>query len=197
MCSTYMKEKMKEFTSSDYYDPEILTAQAFDNILEGKQISNLSVTTLSAKVSLKKTLVKDRSGSAMLPPLLLQTTVASPSSSLLASSNKNLAILIARNTSLENKLSVQKNKSEAEIKALKQKNKTLAVKLKNKSVEVEYMKCNMNKEKNAVNVALKPAKQDLKAQTKTAENKLNIYEQEINELNDFKIKKLNEERQEL
>ena len=197
------EKNMKEFNSSDIFKPGMLAAQAFDNILDGIQRSNLNfqlqVSPFSAQISLKKSLVRDRSGSVMLPPSPLHATVSSPSSSLVGSSNGDHTRLVARNLSLEKELSVQIKNSEAEIKALKQENKALLAKLENKSVEIKHMKCtidDMNKEKNALNVALKSAKQDMKALSKSSENKISVYEKKINELNEFKIKKLNEERQE-
>ena len=197
------EKNMKEFNSSDIFKPGMLAAQAFDNILDGIQRSNLNfqlqVSPFSAQISLKKSLVRDRSGSVMLPPSPLHATVSSPSSSLVGSSNDDHTRLVARNLSLEKELSVQIKNSEAEIKALKQENKALLAKLENKSVEIKHMKCtidDMNKEKNALNVALKSAKQDMKALSKSSENKISVYEKKINELNEFKIKKLNEERQE-
>ena len=54
----------------------------------------------------------------------------------------------------------------------------------------------LNKEKNSLNVALRSAKQDIKAQSKISEKKMSEYEKKIHDLNEFRIRKLNEERQE-
>ena len=164
---------MKEFISSDNCNPEMLAAQAFDNILDRIQRSNLNfqlqVSPFSAQISLKKSLIKDRSGSFILPPSPLQVTASSPSS-LFSCSNSDLTNLVARNICLETELSIQKNNvlnavngrekafeklniSEKKLEALKQENRTLEVKLENKSVEIKLMKSNiedLNKEKNSL-----------------------------------------------
>ena len=210
---------MKEFISSDTHSPEMLAAQAFDNILNGIQRSNLNfqlqVSPFSAQISLKKSLIKDRSGSFILPSPPLQVA-ASSSSSLISPVNNDLANLVARNISLENELLIQKKNAvnadndrkeaieklscmEKRLDALKQENKTLVAKLENKSVEIKLMKSNiedLNKEKNSLNVALKSLKQDIKAQSKISEKKISDYEKKIHDLNEFRVRKLNEERQE-
>ena len=108
---TYKKKNMKEYISSDNFNPEMLAAQAFDIILGRIQRSNLNfqmqVSPLSAQISLKKSLIKDRSGSFILPSSTLQVTASSPSS-LISSSNNDLPNLVARNISLEKKFSIQK-----------------------------------------------------------------------------------------
>ena len=210
---------MKEFISSDTHSPEMLAAQAFDNILNGIQRSNLNfqlqVSPFSAQISLKKSLIKDRSGSFILPSPPLQVA-ASSSSSLISPVNNDLANLVARNISLENELSIQKTNIvnaisdreeaieklinlEKKLEAVKQENKTLVAKLENKSGEIKLLKSNiedLSKEKNSINVALRSAKQDIKAQGKISEKKMSEYEKKIHDLNDFKVRKLNEERQE-
>ena len=208
---------MKEMISSDNFNPEMLAAQAFDNILDGIQKSNLNfqlqVSPFSAQISLKKSLIKDRAGSLIIPPSSLQATASSPSS-LLSSSNNDLVNLVARNISLENELLIQKKNAvnadrkeaieklasmEKRLDALKQENKTLVAKFEDKSVEIKLMKNNvedLNKEKNLLNVALKTAKQDVKARSKKSEKKISDYEKKIHDLNEFRVRKLNEERQE-
>ena len=63
---------MNKFISSDLANPEMLAAQTFDKILDVIQRSNLNfqlqVSPFSAYISLKKSLVKDRSGSFLQPP---------------------------------------------------------------------------------------------------------------------------------
>ena len=206
---------MNRSISSDISDPKMLADQTFNNILYEIQRSNLNfqlqVSPFSAYISLKKSLVKDRCGSLLLPPL--------------SSSNVNTdyAELIARINQLENDLLIQKNnhedavsqsnvanekleyceakseKLEKEIKALKQDNKSLAAKLETKAFEVNQLKTKtdeLNKEKNVLSIALKSAKHDLKVQNKASEEKFRTYEKKLNELNEFKAKKLQEERKE-
>ena len=88
---------------------------------------------------------------------------------------------------------------EKRLDTLKQENKTLVAKFEDKSVEIKLMKNNvedLNKEKNLLNVALKTAKQDVKARSKKSEKKISDYEKKIHDLNEFRVRKLNEERQE-
>merc|ERR1712105_519937 len=54
----------------------------------------------------------------------------------------------------------------------------------------------MNKDKNAINIALKSMKQDLRSQSKAFDKELMGYQKKISELNEFKTKRLNEERKE-
>ena len=95
---------MNRSISSDISDPKMLADQTFNNILYEIQRSNLNfqlqVSPFSAYISLKKSLVKDRCGSLLLPPL--------------SSSNVNTdyAKLIARINQLENDLLIQKNNHE-------------------------------------------------------------------------------------
>ena len=210
---------MQESISSDFSNPKMLADQTFNNILDKIQRSNLNfqlqVSPFSAFISLKKSLVKDRSGSFLLPPLTQPSTP-------LSSPTVNTDLLVKINK-LEADLQIQKNihekavnklndaseklrfceekstKLEMENKALKHKNKSLASKLETKTIETNQMKAavaELDKEKNVISVALKSVKQDLKVQRKTSEDKLLIYEKKLTELNEFKSKKLNEERQE-
>ena len=90
-------------------------------------------------------------------------------------------------------------KLENENKALKQESKSLVTKLENKSLEVKQLKGKieeLNKDKNTLNVALKSAKQELKSQNKTFEKQLLVSEKKVAELHNFKMKKMNDERQE-
>ena len=196
---------MKSVISSDVANPKMLADQTFNNILDGIQRSNLNfqlqVSPFSAFISLKKSLVKDENGSYLHPP----SQPAFPS--------QDLANLLSRINELENDLKIQKNnhgnvvkkyeavsiKFEQESKALKQENKSLTVKLETRTLEKNQLKAtvaDLNKEKNVLNVALKSVKQDIKAMSKTSEKKLCEYEKKITELNEFKVKKLEEERKE-
>ena len=218
------ERKMKEFISSDYANPEMLADQAFSNILDGIQKSNLNfqlqVSPYSAFISLKKSLVKDRSGSILLPPPSLATAPTPLSSSTF---NVNDAERDVKINKLENDLIIQKNinddamnkyenaleqlkfceekftKLEKESKALKQENRSLSTKLENKTLEINQLKSSvaeLSKDKNVLSVALKSMKQDLKAQVKASEEKLAAYEKKLSVLNEFKSKKIHEERQE-
>ena len=210
---------MQESISSDFSNPKMLADQTFNNILDKIQKSNLNfqlqVSPFSAIISLKKSLVKDKSGSFLLPP-------STQPSTRLSSTTVNTDLLV-KISKLETDLQIQKNshenalnkfkdaseklrvceenstKLERENKALKHENKTLATKLEAKTIETNQMKtavAELNKEKNVISVALKSVKQDLKAQKKASEDKLVVYEKKLAELNEFKSKKLNEERQE-
>ena len=216
------ERKMEEFISSDFTNPEMIADQTFSNILDVIQKSNLNfqlqVSPFSAFISLKKSLVKNRSGSILLPPPSLATAQTS-----LPSSNFNLddAKHDVKIYKLENDLIIQKNVTddavnkyenaleqlklceekcknlEKESKAFKQENKSLATKLENKTIEISQLKASeLSKDKNIHSVALKSVKQDLKAQIKASEGKLAAYEKKLSELNEFKAKKMNEERQE-
>ena len=209
---------MKEFISSDFANHTMLADQAFNKILDNVQKSNLNfqlqVSPFSALISLKKSLVKDRSGSLLLPPTPL-TTVQSPLPSS-PTMNADLGELLAKIEELKSDLLSQKNnhedaskklkiyeensnKLDKENKTLKQENKSLVGKLETKILEATQLKATvveLNREKNVLSVALKSAKQDLKIQSKASEGKLVKYEKKLSELNEFKTKKLNEERQE-
>ena len=71
MCSDLTDRKEKQSISSDM-NPTMLAKKTFENILHQIQISNLNfhlqMSPFSAHISLKKTLVKDRSGTTLLPP---------------------------------------------------------------------------------------------------------------------------------
>ena len=215
---------MKESISSDFANLEMLADQAFNNILDGVQKSNLNfqmqVLPFSAFISLKKSLVKNKSGSFQLPPA--HPTVQSPLPS--PTMNEDIGKLLATIKELETDLLNNKNnnleeaakncedtsdklkfyeehsrKLEKENKALRQENKTLVEKLETKAHDINQLKttvAELNKDKNVLNVALKSVKQDLKAQIKASEDKLKTCEKKLIELHEFKSKKLNEERQE-
>ena len=82
----------------------------FDNILEQIQSSNLNfhlqVSPFSAVISLKKSLVKDRSGNFLLPP-----TSASP----LKTSADDIAVLAAKNLKLEKDMMILQKNYEDEV----------------------------------------------------------------------------------
>ena len=87
---------MYEFTDSDT-NPTMLASRKFDEILEDIQNSKLNfhlqLSPFSAVISLKKSLIKDRSGVHLKPPF----------SSSNASRNE-IAALTLKNLMLENKL---------------------------------------------------------------------------------------------
>ena len=207
---------MDQIINSDESNPEMLASQTFDNILDSVKRSNLNfqlqVLPFSAYISLKKSLVKNKSGSFLLPPQPPATGSSLTHSSLRSDS----ATLIVRINELENALVNQRNKYEdavidrekiiddnkklhIENKALKQEKKSLETKVEKKALEVKQLKDNineLNKDKNTLNIALKSIKQDVKSQRKTFEKELASYEKKVSELSDFKTKKLNEERRE-
>ena len=77
--------------------------------------------------------------------------------------------------------------------------KSLAEKLDSKAQQVNQFKASvadLNKEKNVLSVALRSVKQDLKMQAKSSDQKLAEYEKKLAELNEFKLKTLNQERKE-
>lgn len=138
----------------------MLADQTFNNILDKIQKSNLNfqlqVSPFSAFISLKKSLVKDRSGSFLLPQLTQPSTP-------LSSPTMNTDLLVKINK-LEADLQIQKNihektvnkfndaseklrfceekstKLEREKKAVKHENKSLASKLETKTIETNQMK---------------------------------------------------------
>ena len=90
-------------------------------------------------------------------------------------------------------------KLENENKTIKQETKSMVTKLENKSLEAKLLKGNideLNREKNALNVALKTIKQDMKSKNESFEKEISAYEKKVFELNEFKTKKLDEEKRE-
>ena len=112
---------MKQFinSDSDSINPEMLAAEAFDQILDVVKRSNLNfqlqVTPFSAYISLRKSLVTDKSGNILLPPA--QTTVQS---SLPSSTSRTVH-------ELENDLIVQKNKLDVAVNDCKDAHKELKI----------------------------------------------------------------------
>ena len=87
---------------------------------------------------------------------------------------------------------------ESHIKALKQDNKTLQEKSEKSIAEIKYLKNeigDLNKDKNALSVALKTCKKELKEHHKEFDKKELECEKKIAELSDFKRTKLAEERE--
>ena len=208
------ERKMQRNVSSDIVNPEMLADQTFHNILDGIQRSNLNfqlqVSPFSAYISLRKSLVKDLSGSVLLPPpkaSVAQPPLPSPTL------HTDVAKYLIRINELEKDLLAQKNNHEdvvnkckdasaelgKENRVLKQENKSLAEKLDAKALQINQLRASvadLNKEKNVLSVALKSVKQDLKAQIKSSGQKLTEYEKKLAELNEFKQKTLNKERKE-
>ena len=95
---------MKKSISSDVTNPEMLADQTFKNIIDGIQNSNLNfqlqVSPFSAFISLKKSLVKDKSGS-YLQPASQATAPTLPS--------QDLANLLLRIKELESDLLIERN----------------------------------------------------------------------------------------
>ena len=169
---------------------------------------------------MKKSCVKNKSGSFQFPPA--QATVQSALPSL--TMNEDIGKLLATIKKLETDLLNYKNdnhmdaskkcedtteklkfyeehsiKLEKENKALRQENKTLVAKLETKAHDINQLKstvAELSKDKNVLSVALKSVKQEFKAQIKASEDKLKTCEKKLVELHEFKSKKLNEERQE-
>ena len=98
---------------------------------------------------------------------------------------------------LENVANLE-NKEE-NVKAMKLENKTLKEKLETKSLEFKQLKTdfdNLNKDKNALSVAMKASKAENKEQLKEFEKKKVGLEKKIEELSEFRKVKLEEEREE-
>ena len=209
---------MEKITNSDYIHPRMLAAQAFDEILDGIQKSNLNyqmqISPFSAFISLKKSLTKDENGSLILPPV--QPAIGADVVKLVTRIHdleSNLAVQKSNYDEVVNELEIAREKVrgleltknkvatslEIENKTLKQETKALASKLENKALENKQLRGEidvLSRDKNAIQVALKSAKQDLKSQNIITENKMMAYEKKIEELNIYKSKKINEERQE-
>jgi hypothetical protein len=108
---------VEKITTSDI-NPAMAASRTFDSILEKIQRSNLNfqlqISPFSAVISLKKSLVKDKSGNTLLPPSP-PPTVASPGypcTPPLAS--EEVAALIAKNLKLEKDvLSIRKDYEDA------------------------------------------------------------------------------------
>ena len=70
------KESMQQITDSDCKNSAMHATEAFKQILDKIQSSNLNfqiqVSPFSAQISLKKSLVKDRAGNILHPPTDLQ-----------------------------------------------------------------------------------------------------------------------------
>ena len=98
---------MKELETSDI-NPTMLASQTFQSILQHIQTSNLNfqvqISPFSAVISLKKSLVKDKSGAFLLPP----TPPPCPPSTALS----DIATLTSKNIQLENDLKTSKRNYE-------------------------------------------------------------------------------------
>ena len=221
---------MEESINSDFVNLEMRASQTFDNILDSIRRSNLNfqfqVSPFSAYISLKRSLMKDKSGSFLTPRSpspSLSGTVLSPQTS----STSDLAQLVTKINKLENALIIQQNNHEAamndhdeelqnlkasneklmddnrklqiESKTLKQETKSFVTKLENRALEAKQLKGKideLNKDKNVLNVALKSVKQDVKSQARSYEKQIIEYEKKVSELNEFKTKKQDEEKRE-
>ena len=95
---------MSQLNSSDV-NPTMVASRTFDSILEQILSSNLNfqlqISPFSANISLKKTPIKDLSGSPVLPP----PTSIKPSSDATASTATDLAAYAAKTIKLEKDLS--------------------------------------------------------------------------------------------
>ena len=92
----------------------------------------------------------------------------------------------------------KKEENFEKVKSFRNENKSLKEKLENKSLEVRHFKTdleNFKKEKNVISVALKASKAETKEQRKEFEKKDSDLEKKVAELNDFKQRKLAEERE--
>ena len=185
---------MEKIINSDLHQHKMLAAQAFNEILDGIQRSNLNyqiqVSPFSAFISLKKSLIKDGNGSLLLPPaqpadgtdiVKLENNLAVLKSDYkkaideLAHTREELRSLDSNRTEVTHQL-------EIENKALKQETKALAAKLENKALEAKQLRGEiavLSKDKNTIQVALKSAQHDLKSQSKITEKKIMAYEQKI------------------
>ena len=92
-----------------------------------------------------------------------------------------------------------KKDTDKEIKKLVQENKAILEKYENKCIEVKQLKSDveeLSKDKNSLSVALKSSRKEIKDQNKVFENKIELFEKKVFELNEFKVKKLAEDREE-
>ena len=90
-------------------------------------------------------------------------------------------------------------KVEIEIRQLKHHLKDLQGKYENKCIECKQLKGeieSVNQDKNAISVAFKSNKQNIKEQNKAFDKKIETLEKKIVELNEFRNQKLSEERDE-
>ena len=98
MCSIVTEEKMRQITDSDVKSSTMLASNVFKDILDKIQSSNLNfqlqVSPFSAQISLKKSLVKDKSGNMLPPP-----------DSLRAQSHEEIKNLVDKNKRLQKELS--------------------------------------------------------------------------------------------
>ena len=142
---------MNQINDSIPNDPTMAASTAFNTILDQIRRSNLNfqmhLSPFSANISLKSSLIRDKSGSPLLPPapLILYNDVKS----------ENMEILIATNKKLENDLSVLQNKFE----------ETLA---ENKVIhsELENLKENLSGQQNAIQNEIKEKKKIKKLRQK-------------------------------
>ena len=107
---------MEESINSDFVNLEMLASQTFDNILDSIRRSNLNfqfqLSPFSAYISLKRSLVKDKSGSFLTPQSpQLSGAVLLPQTS----STSDLAELVTKINKLENALIVQQTNHEVAI----------------------------------------------------------------------------------
>ena len=79
MCSNKMEGIKEDYVTSDEIDPTMLAKQRFDHILEQVQTSclnfHLQVSPFSAVISIKKSLVKDKSGQFFILPQARESTI--------------------------------------------------------------------------------------------------------------------------
>ena len=98
MCSIFTNKSMDPLTDSDNKNPAMLASRNFDKIIEQIQSSNLNfqlqISPFSAQISLKKSIVKEKSGALRLPP----------PPAFLPSHESDLAALAAKNLKLERDL---------------------------------------------------------------------------------------------
>ena len=186
MCSTFTELGKEKVTDSDI-NTTILAQKTFDKILEGIQLSNLNfqlqVSPFSAEISLKKSLVKDRHGVIRLPPLSEDQEYEI---SMLKDENQNLKKTLE--TFHHNYEQVVNEFSEAKnmIKILEASVNKLNKPIKNESNQdiIENLKHELF---------------DLTIENKSLREKIEIKEEEINDLeNNIKVKvklseKLNKE----
>ena len=176
MCWNQRNEKTEEAITSDSINPTMLASQNFDAILEQVKSSCLNfqiqVSPFSAMISLKKSLIKDKTGKLILPPDH-RVVVQSENMRILNDRNIKLENDVANLTKIHEEAAKDCEKANEVIKSLK---KTL-LESKIKADEIEYLK-------NALNFRDKEIV-DLKI---TNKNALEVSARLNKDLNDYKLK---------
>ena len=171
-----MNEKTEEIVTSDFINPTMLASENFDAILDQVKASCLNfqiqVSPFSAMISLKKSLIKDKTGQLLLPP---NRRVVVPSDNMTVLNEKNIKLEKDVNvlTKMHEEVAKDCEKAKEIIKSLK---KTL-LESEIKAEEIESLKNELNDRDNEI--------VDLKIANKNA---LEVSARLNKDLNDYKLK---------